>query len=510
MLCRTYANSHIPNERVDLDITSSDSDYPFEVIFDEQKKRGIHLCSFDDMNWTLTDKYDQVSINYFNVSVGIRDLTRNETIKILKKYCIGLVDDRVLASVREIINGLIRIINSTNGLIEKSKEIITENEARDYASFLDLFVEEVDELLNISNVDESNGKPRELAFDFWTYYVFDFEIKDFWNNANDNEKIIYGPLYLFWIICGVIPSRTRAFCLLPRRPLIQKKDGYYLRIRQSARKRQNRIITNNVDIDYPISLYKVTEEIAAIVKEYEALVKDDYGDYSEDRFFCNNSLNKILNTKWSDCFKAYHLERIKEMFCGKLMSEKGYELVSFDEEKSNLQYTKNKWFSDWRLGDLRHLSMINMIVMGISPSVIMEFAGHDSISSSCHYYNNSINMNKSRLMSLAYRNGRKFIKKNKYWNSEERIQVIGGYCHCDDISKCASENGCEIGCEYFEPNKKSEIDKEAELQFEIDKKVEDLKKFIELGNKTNAVKAIRTIQDYTKKSEELYGETDEI
>lgn len=511
MLCRRYINGSLAESYCDLDIIPDDTDTPFEVIYKNQKNRGIHSGNFTDNVWYLTNGYDRVSINFNNVLATPDFYSRETYIKLLKKYCTALIDKRHISTAAACIKCIISLGNSTKGFISKAKADLDYTLLPLLSEFLTTLDIRLADVADIDDIDViSIGNPRNLAGDFWTYYVFDYEIKEFWKTASIEEKVIYGPLYLFWVLCCSLPTRPKGFCLMPRDCISCKDDKYYITIRRSVIKGKQKSITNTIEYDYPKATFRITKSLALDFLEYKELSEAYCKKENElsDMLFTNEAFNYLTESKLGITFRTTHLDALKNRFICDVLQNKGFEIRELDEANEYISYSDTKWITNWLLGDLRHLAMIDMIVRGISPAVIMELAGHDSIASACHYYNNSINMNKSRLKFLESK-GYEVPKRlyQTFLNSDSRLPILGGYCHYEDkdnrINECIKHHFCQDSCPYFENDNSTDSRNitKTRYQLKVEHSVKMLSTYLSNGNLKKAQDEIRKIQDEVKREE---------
>ena len=516
MFCRTYINGSLADDEIFLDLSADDSDIPFITIYENQKRRNIHKCVFEDKVWEITNGYDSREIIFSNVLTSPLGWSKEEYINILKKETVGLIDKRSITSVASCISFIIEAGNSTQGFRKAYKQSASRELVDVCSEFLEALEIEPSELFLPELITEAEpGSTRDLAADFWTYYVFDWEIKEFWKNASDDQKITYGPLYLFWELCCVLPTRPKGFCLMPRNPIFRDRDGKcYIRTRQSGIKGKGKRIENCILLDYLVAERRITERIASLFEEYQSLIENDYGEFDNDCLFCNNAFNRINHSNLSSSFKTSHLNTLKEKFiCEVLQKDKSYKIRSFTQAIEDISYLDTKWITNWNLADLRHLAMIDMVLRGVSPAVIMELAGQENIASACHYFNNSINLNRSRLRFIE-QNRLEYSSVNSDWHKivESTAKPIeGGYCHLVDVSWeekveiCFKHEGrCEeSACPYFEPER-GLIEKERSiLQRKITRSSELLAYYRTKKDANKLEMILQDIQDDLKKEEEL-------
>jgi len=107
-----------------------------------------------------------------------------------------------------------------------------------------------------------------------------------------------------------------------------------------------------------------------------------------------------------------------------------------------------------KLGDTRHLAMVNLIISGGSPVICRELAGHADIGISSHYYTNFSNLIEcvtlERLRKCKCGADASVTGKQRYalTKSVDLRRVSGGYCRSEsferrDIGECLKAVGVD-------------------------------------------------------------------
>lgn len=508
MIVHRYDDESVFGKGLTLyNVLDDESQQYAKKLFDIQKERGIYKSSFEDDVWILSNGYETKRIDFGKIDKSPMLYSKNNYILLVKKYCVGKVDSRSIVSVAALINNIIKWGNQTLGWTTALTEYVDEREIIRISDFLELI--EVDEthIFEGYNLWEHNrdDNTRDLAPDFWTYYVFDYEINEFWETATEEEKIVYGPLYLYWKLCCILPTRPRGFCLMPKACIELDEEGFYkIIVRQSHIKGNGKDVTNVVKRDYPIRSYRIDSKLATEFLAYRERISDSYNEFEDDYLFNNVMFNRLRKGKLDKMFRREHLANLKELFVIEVLEKKGYRVKEFKAEEV-VSYTLEKWITPWCLSELRHLAMIDMIIRGVSPAVIIELAGQESLASACHYYNNSANMARSRLAFLEWRySGRNTQIKTNFLSeavkSNFRLPVYGGDCTNEqplEVKKviCSKYGNCADGCEYFVPNNEAKLLYEKALENKLKKRVEEFIYWFDSGKKNKAIEAIENMQN---------------
>ena len=154
-----------------------------------------------------------------------------------------------------------------------------------------------------------------------------------------------------------------------------------------------------------------------------------------------------------------------------------------------------------KLGDTRHLAMVNLIISGGSPVICRELAGHADIGISSHYYSNISNLVECvTIERLRKREGSESVitGKQKYAISKPTgLCVTGGFCESEtfqnggihDCLKSVGANG-QIGdctaCPHFRPDEQGvrfAVNNDAAAKSAVDSDSRYLMQMIEIVRK---------------------------
>lgn len=201
--------------------------------------------------------------------------------------------------------------------------------------------------------------PRRLS-GFRTYLCFHKVIGDYWQQADEADKVFYFPVWLWWNLTAILPLRATEFLLLPQDCLQNKHGKYILTIRRTRLKKRESKISYTVEKDYEQKAYDVPEWMAVEITQYQkatAGVK-------------RNGLKTLFVAEKESTYGFFTYAQANQLlhrFCKEIAGDPLFPI---------------------RLGDTRHLAMINLILSGGSPVICRELAGHESIGISSHYYAN--------------------------------------------------------------------------------------------------------------------------
>ena len=428
----------------------------FEHLFKKGKIKGLYLNKeYSDDKYIVWDHDKKITIDFEKIQYSPTKISRDNYIKLLKNYFLGRVNNDKVSAKGEAkrIKEIIKISEETQGFRKQKNYTISADLRNSLVGFLEEANIEVNPDYFIKKNSDKNQ--RKLSDSFITYYVIDDELKKFWNTANEKEKIIFFPFYLFWVICNIIPTRPYEFCITAYDCLVMEKGSYYLLLRKSPNKGTVRDFykykkkINDVR-DYPYLSVWIPPEIGKEILWYKEQTKEFNKD--KEFLFSNGAINKILEKKYQEHFNTSHLSTLKEMFTERLIKDCGYEKVQSQDDI--ICYSK-KWVGDWHLGDLRHLALINMVENQVDPGLIMRYAGHSDISSACHYYTNASEYSRSRIFymdSKVFEGGHKGKREKHVVKTS--VPVEGGECFNNlgvDDNCCVNYDACK-NCKHFEPN----------------------------------------------------------
>lgn len=441
-----------------IDIIEDDDLEQSVNIFKQQKERKLHKCNFEDDEWYTGGDGDYHLLDFGQVKHWPCGISRKKYINALKSVYVIWAERWRQPSPLNAIKFIMKLTNQTEGFThayEVRVDCFLADRIKEFLDELDVD-EEIWKAIRVDQIKQKD-KQRELAFDAWIYYVFDYELNQFWNDASEEDKLIYAPLYFFWNICVVIPTRPRAFTYIQYDCIEKDEEGlYYIYLPQSickgsSRRASKKLPRNTTYDDYPKVRRSISEKIARELNWYREKVKDtiDMSDCNDIRLFNNVTYNQILNKNLKEELNIRHLQkRIEQFIFEVLVSEKNYQYIEPEGNDINTSRTKEKWVGRWRPGDLRHIAMIDLISAGVDPAIIMELAGHTDISTACHYYTDVAPVIKTRLHFL---NEQKYEERSMASQgsftpiSQPAYLVDGGICIYGNMTM---EERKEICCRY--------------------------------------------------------------
>lgn len=460
-------------------------------VFRSAKADGIiSFGGFDDSTWHMTDEYAGYGIDFeidpskAKESLDMLGVTASD-LSIYMKYFVvfrlGLLSLGAFRSIVHQIKAIIylpsdRSIRNVSALGEGAKC----SELIDFFSGIpvtgetaQLYIDGISDELEALNDEEmlaetSNDGRRRLAT-FESYFLFEEILNDFWRNCtNEHEKAFYYPVYLWWKITAVVPTRPKEFVVTPRDCLHKTSSGWQLTLRKSIIKGATKRKGYKISRDFAEHKYLITDELADSIQEYMQITKD-YPRTDIDTLFIPDphymewGYSRKINSRYYTYINLY--TALKYFYSRIIVEKYGYVIVP--KTKNVLDDNEIQFIT---LGDTRHISMISMIIEGASPVTAMLMAGHSSVDTSAHYLGNISTLVECRTMKEVKRlaAGAESFSLSHYNRSSMQMAdftALGGNARCysplfarDDYSDCEKVAGPhgEIGwcekCPFYRDN----------------------------------------------------------
>ena len=430
-------------------------------IFSDYKTRGVVLNdSFDDDVWLISDEKRKTKLMDFELPLIIAPWLACSVKEFrigVKVYLALYLGELSPYTLQDVARTLFRLPTVDASIVETLEENTTH-----IAAFLQLLsggsaerdwvIEVLSERESTAWIKSGKGRQRVLS-DFNTYLRFNDILADYWQSAGEDEKLFYFPLYLWWNLTAILPLRVTEFLLTPRDCLEERDGKYSITVRRSKLKGNGRKIAYRIADDYELREYEITNGLGHELYTYLNATKDMTATQLDTLFLVDPHCRYLSDGAAYRNHRYYTYPDLTDC------------MRSFYEEvivPSRIEINPIK------LGDTRHLAMINLIISGGSPVICRELANHADINISSHYYANISNLVECvTLERLRKRKGSEvaIIGKQKYslstTNGSQR--VTGGFCKSDafqkhDISECLKSISIDgqIGecslCPYFHPD----------------------------------------------------------
>ena len=468
-------------------------------LFEEYKQTGvIRFGDFEDKRWYFTDEYSNMSMHFSVPEFGykryyeqILGLSENQFIEYLKTYIMFSMGDIVLTSMREVLYDINRLLSNNPETLIIDEQIFLQHPNK-VIEFLSMLPEPadaekmehlfniLDELVDYRHSFNSPDNKRELA-SFDSYFLFNDIMNDYWaGDINNDERLFFYPLYLWWQISGVIPLRPREFILTPRKCLEQRNDGWYLTLRRNNLKGSNKKVAYKIENDYFTVQYHIPTKLANEIIKYIDFTKEYESTELETLFVTDTHYHqwKQKKHKNSRYFTYINMNCVMRYFFHDVIEGKYGLRIVYDRQ---IKHLEEGCINYLYLGDTRHLALINIIAEGGTPVIAMMLSGHDNMEMAAHYYSNITSLIECR----TYKQYRKVLKGIvSYEISRKNNQSLGikdfvtlednGRCYspkflANDYSDCTYVSGPngEIGycpeCMYYRKGSKPDFFKGDEI-----------------------------------------------
>lgn len=425
-------------------------------IFENYLQKGIIKGStFSDIRWQFSDEYSNVGIR-FNLNEvaynryykNLFEISYEDFIDYVKTYVMYTMGKIILNTLRDTVNDIKRIFSINPLELDVTNEnvfISNPNRIMEFVTMLpsdkdtpdiEKLIETLEQMAELRYTEYSSVQRPLASFD--SYFLFNDIMNDFWKSDMEQEtRLFYYPLYLWWQFTGVIPLRPREFILTPRNCLEEKEDGCYITLRRNQLKGGSSKVTYQINSDYIKVQYKIPDRLAATVREYIRMT-DNYAPTELDTLFISDTHYR----HWGQCkhknsryFTYINLHCVLRYFFHEIIEEKYHLEIIYDRGNPHLKEGQINYLY---LGDTRHLALINIIAEGGTPLTTMMLAGHDNPEMSAHYYSNITHLIECR----TYKQYRKVLKGNVTYNISPKLSLpdrVKVFSHLDDGGRCYSE-----------------------------------------------------------------------
>ncbi len=278
--------------------------------------------------------------------------------------------------------------------------------------------------------DKGNAISQREIPPLETCLHFDHWLDEFWKAADKAARKDYFPVWLWWKLTSILPMRPKEFALTPRDCIGGEKEARTLTVRRTRLKKHKGGITYRVEGDYKLFTYPIPDSLAEEILWYCAITQPGkegllFGDGASFSYGSLRLLLQDMCTNW-----------VQTGDVGSL-----------------------------RLGDTRHLAMINLIISGSDPSACRALANHATISQSAWYFSNIKSLTDSMAFMGGHEQGTVDLVKSPYRYLPKGTpfhEVPGGRCDAcqvagGDTTECLESltEGMHLGdcrgCRHFYP-----------------------------------------------------------
>ena len=507
-------------------IADSLSDEKYREIFQNLKQEGILVNShYDDVEWVLKENDGRKFYVRFDTDRGAVWNDRLKHFALLKLDVQKADIHSTSVNIKRIMLELFETDYLNADLIPAYRERIGkyDRSKRMYLSALGEFLafiggEDAEEYLNvISGVPQiCSIKPRNLPC-YQSILLFDYIINDFMQRTGIEGKARYYPVLIWWKISSVIPLRPGEVYQLPKDCICEKNGKCYIHIERVKNKYKRKKYASPVVKDFEIG-----KDVYSMIRDYIDYTDKIVNDKTEYLFSIQTLRETAgLKPKDDDVARLTHItmQTIYSHYKKEVIEQEyGYHVVPLGQKQDENDIEEVK------MGDVRHLAIINLMMMGYNPLYIMELAGHHKLNTQMGYYNHvdtfatakshvlkeMMGNTKTRMNFEDYRSGDYVMQKNLLGASYYDLPLVS-----DGKGRCRSRNfpyecvytEC-IFCPHFIPDRnlsreyydalKEENEKDLEaLQMELKLLIADSidnRKFEKVGKKIGVTLNQESIQ----------------
>lgn len=458
-----------------------------------KNKKIISDCNFDNNVWNLNNETTGFHFNFELDSEKFQgfgkklNITEDDFVKYLKTFIVCQLGEVDLPSIRSILYRIKRIAHTEIDNPETLLEVCNNNSIGRISDFFSMLPskdrekELTDWLILFDEAEDyvqtrKTGEQRSLAT-FESYFRFDEIIKKFWKESKDeNEKLFFFPIWMWWNISGILPLRPCEFVVTPRNCLNEINGKYTLTIRRNKKKGTGKTKSYKINEDFETNRYTIPENLAKEIQWYIDETKD-YPEANTHTLFVTGTHYAMWerSTPYTSRFFSYiNLSTCLRYFFNIIVKKRyGYRVI-YNSDGLNLPDEKSIEYL--HLGDTRHIALINLIAEGATPIVAMMLAGHDNPEMSAHYFSNITNL----IQCKTYRQYKKQINgKQSYTLSNYSLNLPakksvqldnngrcfskdvanGDYSNCYKVMGPAGEVGFCQNCEFYRDSSKAFSDR---------------------------------------------------
>lgn len=494
------------------------------------EKGTILNDAFQDMEWRLTDQKRNFSFQFGYRNDELQALAREKAMSLLtfindlKSYIALTIGTTSIENLRTLvkytIDEVIRCEFFTKGAVPSG--ILHGSPLLAYIELLSLrqgqyvpddYIRLCRDAYTAYRTAEKNEKddPQPATLnEFRSYFLLSDILEEYWTSNRDagtRWKQYFYPFFLFWTITTVLPLRVTEFCVTPQDCIHMKEGRYYLTIRRSRLKgssrRDPKIRDYTLEKDYTLHTYEITRAIYDSILRYKEITAGfthPYGTLFSVDHLLSLGVGNLRTADDKKTFSPLELNTIIKDFVDRVACGMFHLIVVDDAELMRRSYDGEDGVYEMEDNEImapqakhtRHLAMINLIIRGCNPMLIKEFAGHEKIQTSEHYFSNIVKTvrcsakyyyDKAKAES-AGANIKEALYKQKYapvsvLNNTafgNLTRVDGGTCNANYSSCAASGFNCSR-CPGFTPDAE-DLPEYREETKKLEKKTEEEMKYL--------------------------------
>lgn len=379
------------------------------TIFSQLQRDGILIGDYEDSKWVINDElhtrrliFDVNTEKYQQTLYKQTHMPIKEYVLYSKTYTLYLCGSMALRSIGNVARVLAKIpdimleVSSNdystvdryrNGIIERCLDFletlfVSNNWIHDNCKMI----------RNHLEIGLLESAQRRALKEFINYYRFDKWLNQFWEEASYQEKLHFFPIYFWWKVTTIIPTRVEEMIVTPRKCISENNGRTFLTLRKTKAKKGRGDYAYKISKDYEEYFFPIPHDIASQIVWYidksNNLKRPDNGTLFHGD--SNVSSWKHLNAQaFGQLLKRFYI-----------VLEKRYDVRIIDKSDVDTEYMQgNLEDCEERLsekqdiemilpGDTRHIAMINAALSTNSLYICKVLAGHEDIGMASWYAGN--------------------------------------------------------------------------------------------------------------------------
>ena len=255
----------------------------YKEYFEKLKEEGILLkdCNYEDRTWKGLGLHNHKEFSFGNYEYNNKIYQSLKAYVVTRLYHNRETIESVCMALRNVKKALditktfkIEELNNLSNYMEKISDRTKSTLIADVLSYF-LFnpVEYKDEFseLMLSYDVTLSDMPRKIP-PVSSMIAFSEILEDFFMNANEEEKIKYYPVYLWWKITSIIPLRPNEFIKIKKDCIEVDNDKYFLKLPRS--KEEPNPLSKKIVVP-TCDKIEINKELSDLISGYISLSKFD-------------------------------------------------------------------------------------------------------------------------------------------------------------------------------------------------------------------------------------------
>ena len=469
-------------------------------LFNEKVNKGIikEGANFFDNIWTIVVGETEYNMHFMNElqikkSAKLFGITTSEFQLAYRSFSLyNLYRPKSIIRFTNIFKTVISGKNLKNSTLIKASYLF--KEILEYITIPEKSIPYFKPILDLEYSKEIESKPANIP-SFETIFLITDIVNDICKNknlANYKDHLLF---IMWWRICSVLPLRPSEFLATDYSCIYKEEGQFYLKVYRTKAKLRLLEKTTNIsrkDEYYKEDIVTIDQSLFELIHNYQEILLKEFGYTEKTELFpfdlLKNVGNNTLNIRELNQNKIVPKDityRIDSFYKNVIFKEYGFKTI--------FRYTKPtpgvKYVENINPKDLRHIAIINLVLLGSDILDTMRLAGHSNVNTAMGYYNHVKEFSKGAALGYmnAVKNKEKIKEKDieldnrppiqsrvsmkceefnkvlKIVNRENPTitQVDGGTCHysllATDKRFCVLYEGEHELCPYFIADSKDSI-----------------------------------------------------